>query len=74
MADRRARIVVRVAVDGSVVAETHDIVGPACLDQIAVLEELLEARTETSAFTADYGRTPTRSIQVQEVHDQQRHQ
>ena len=74
MASPRGRIVVRVAPDGSVVAETHDLVGPACLDQIAVLEELLGARTESSAFTADYDRTTAPATQVQEVRDEQRRQ
>ncbi|WP_148572032.1 DUF2997 domain-containing protein [Nocardioides caldifontis] len=57
------RIVVRVGADGAVTAETHGLTGPACLDQIAVLEELLGARTEQSAFTADYDRTTTTTAQ-----------
>ena len=68
MATTGRRIVVRVAADGAVSAETHGITGPACLDQIAVLEELLEARTESSAFTADYDRSSTPV--VQEVPDE----
>ena len=66
------RVVVRIGVDGSVAAETHGITGPACLDQIAALEQLLEARTESSAFTADYDRS---SVPVtQEVPDELRQQ
>ena len=43
--------------DGTVRAETKGVVGPSCLDQIAVLEDLLEATTVTSEFTPDYHRT-----------------
>ncbi|HMS75249.1 DUF2997 domain-containing protein [Gordonia sp. (in: high G+C Gram-positive bacteria)] len=50
------QIVLTVAADGSVRAETRGIVGPSCLDQIALLEDLLDAHTETSEFTQDYYR------------------
>lgn len=62
----------RVGADGAVVAETHGVTGPACLDYIAVLEGLLEARVEQSAFTADYERT-TAPV-VGEVTDELRQQ
>lgn len=48
------RIVVRVAPDGGISAETQGIKGPRCLDYIEVLEALLEARVTSSAFTTEY--------------------
>lgn len=48
------RIVVTVAGDGTVSAETVGVTGPACLDYIEVLEDLLDARTVHSAYTAEY--------------------
>jgi hypothetical protein len=72
MASPTTRVVVRVGADGTVSAETHGITGPACLDQIAVLEELLEARTESSAFTADHDRSS--AAVAQEVRDELRQQ
>ncbi|MET7392447.1 DUF2997 domain-containing protein [Dactylosporangium sp. NPDC005572] len=65
MADR-PRIIVTVSGDGTVSATTEGIYGGACLDYIAVLEDLLEARTVTSEYTADYTRTAAarvRSVQ-----------
>ncbi len=50
---------VRVGVDGVVTAETRKVTGVACLDYIAVLEDLLEATTTDSAYTVDYTRTVT---------------
>ncbi|GAA1861969.1 DUF2997 domain-containing protein [Asanoa iriomotensis] len=49
-----AQITVVVAADGTVHAETHGLPGPACLDYIAVLEDLLDATTVSSAYTADF--------------------
>ena len=62
----REQIVVRVAPDGSISAETHNIKGARCLDYVAVLEELLEATTTSSAFTAEYHQTET------SIHDEAR--
>lgn len=56
MSTPQQQIVLTVAADGSVRAETRGITGPPCLDQIALLEDLLDARTETSEFTPDYYR------------------
>ncbi len=52
-----ARVVVRVTPDGTISAETMGIKGPKCLDYVAVLEDLLEATTTSSAFTAEYSET-----------------
>lgn len=59
------RIVVTVSGDGVVSAETQGLVGTGCLDYIAVLEHVLEARTESSAYTADY----TRAENAQEIQE-----
>ncbi|GAA1573361.1 hypothetical protein GCM10009827_114110 [Dactylosporangium maewongense] len=50
------RIVVTVGSDGQISAETEGLLGGECLDYIAVLEDLLAARTVQSAYTADYAR------------------
>lgn len=52
MADEQ--IVLRIAPDGSIQAETKGIKGPKCLDSIEFLENLLDARATASAFTSDY--------------------
>lgn len=50
-------IEVTVGPDGSVTAETRNLLGSRCLDYIAVLENLLDAETTSSAYTADYHRS-----------------
>lgn len=50
------RIVVTVNPDGTVSAETLDVLGDRCLDYIAVLEDLIGGQVSTSAFTDDYTR------------------
>lgn len=66
------RIVVRVDRDGAITAETQGIRGPDCLDSIALLEELLEATTTHSTFTADYDRRD--AVIDTEVRDELRQQ
>lgn len=51
------QIIVRIASDGSIQAETMGIKGPKCLDSIEVLEDLLEAQTTSSSFTPEYNET-----------------
>lgn len=48
------RIVIRVRRNGSVSAETREIFGDDCLDYIPVIEQLTDASTVESHFTADY--------------------
>ena len=48
------RIAVTINRDGSIKAETLGITGKTCLDYVPLLEELLEAETVQSEFTADY--------------------
>jgi hypothetical protein len=51
------RIAVTINKDGSIKAETLGIKGKTCLDYVPVLEELLDAETLQSAFTAEYQAT-----------------
>lgn len=51
------RLVVTLRADGTVGAETVGMAGSECLDYIGALEELLDAQTTTSQFTADYHAT-----------------
>jgi DUF2997 family protein len=48
------RIAVTINRDGTIKAETLGIKGKTCLDYMPLLEELLDAETVRSAFTADY--------------------
>ncbi len=48
------RIAVTINRDGSIKAETLGITGKTCLDYVPLLEELLDAETVQSEFTADY--------------------
>lgn len=41
----QTRLVVRVAVDGTISAETQNVTGPQCLEYISLLEDILEAST-----------------------------
>ena len=50
-------IEVTVHPDGTVTAETHNLMGSSCLDYLAVLENLLDADAVSSAYTSDYGRS-----------------
>lgn len=62
----RPRIVVTVHPDGTVNAETLDILGDNCLDYISVLEDLIGGPVRDSAFTADYTRQ-AQTAQEQQV-------
>lgn len=53
------RIVVRIAPDGAIHAETQGIKGEACLDYIEALEDLLDAETIHSGYTQEYNETST---------------
>ncbi|MFG3421289.1 DUF2997 domain-containing protein [Micromonospora sp. NPDC049460] len=59
------RIVVTVSSEGVVSAETRDVLGDRCLDYVAVLEDLLAARTVSSAYTADHARAAVTARQEQ---------
>lgn len=55
------RIIVTIASDGTVTAETKGLQGAACLPYIDVLEQLLEASTVDSRYTPDFDRVQQRS-------------
>lgn len=63
------RIVVTVAEDGTVSAETLGITGSKCLDYVAVLEDLLAAQTVHSEYTRDFTATTNTVTVRQEQHD-----
>lgn len=63
------QIIVRIAPDGSVQAETKGIKGNACLDSIQLLEDLLEAQTVASSFTPEYHETTTRTATAPEIEE-----
>jgi hypothetical protein len=52
----RQQVVVTVAADGTVRAETRGVVGERCLDYVAILEDLIDGRTTESSYTADWAR------------------
>lgn len=54
------RILLTVRTDGSATAVTEGMQGEACLDYIAVLEDLIGGTTSQSAFTDDYTRVAAR--------------
>jgi len=64
------RIVVTVTAQGTISAKTVGFTDDSCLDYIAVLEDLLEARTVESAYTEEYARA-TAEVR-QEEHDVER--
>ena len=63
-----ARIVVTVTADGMVHAETQGVLGAACLDYVAILEDLVGGETVRSRYTADYRRTTIDQQGYQEQH------
>lgn len=66
------RLRVEVALDGAVSIETLGFSGPECLDQIALMEDLLEATTVESHFTDDYDRNRTQIEEARSVEFRQR--
>ena len=51
------KIKLRIYTDGKIDAETQGIKGKACLNYIAILEQLTGATTVDSDFTAEYKET-----------------
>ena len=68
----KPRIIVTVSGDGRINAETEGLLGEACLDYIAVLEDLLAARTVDSSYTADYTKVCADVHTVETHHDVER--
>jgi hypothetical protein len=63
-------IIVSVAPDGTISAETRGVTGTRCLDYVQVLEDLLDATTVDSAFTEEYSNVTiaTSHQELNEVH------
>jgi hypothetical protein len=53
----RKRILVDVHVDGTIVATTQGIAGPACLDEVDRIAGLCKAQVASSTLTSDYTRS-----------------
>ncbi|MET8312324.1 DUF2997 domain-containing protein [Micromonospora sp. NPDC005173] len=68
----KPQIVLTVTSEGVVSAETKGMVGSGCLDYVAILEDLLDARTIESAYTADYTRTNVNVQNLQEERNVER--
>lgn len=51
------QLIVRVHADGTIDAETVGMYGDECLEYFDALEDLLDAQTASSSYTADYDRT-----------------
>jgi hypothetical protein len=68
----KPKIVLTVTSEGVVSAETKGLVGRGCLDYITILEDLLDARTIESAYTADYARTNVNVQNLQEERNVER--
>lgn len=48
------RLLVTISADGTVSARTQGVTGPGCLGHIALLEDLLDARTTASEHTEEH--------------------
>ncbi len=64
-------ITLRIFKDGTVQGETHGIKGKACLNYIAILEQLTGAVCVDSDFTAEYKETPEILTATQGAFDDQ---
>ena len=65
MEDKKVQI--RITEDGKFFAETIGMKGKECLSIIEVLEELLDAETVDSDYTAEYFETELKSFQNQNL-------
>jgi hypothetical protein len=50
----KKQIEIRIYPNGKIETATHNVKGKACLDYIAPLEKLLEAKVIDSEFTSEY--------------------
>jgi hypothetical protein len=64
------RIQINVGSDGNIKAETLGINGAKCLDYVSVLEDLLDAQSVESKFTADYAKNETETFSSQGVNNE----
>lgn len=58
------RVRVQIFPDGRIQAETHGIKGKKCTEYIRILEEILEAETVESEYTAEYYVTEETTIET----------
>lgn len=58
------QLIVRVHADGTIDAETVGMYGEECLEYFDALEDLLDAQTASSAYTADYDRASAETTQA----------
>lgn len=61
------RLLINVDPDGNIKAETLGIHGTKCLDYVSILEDLLDAQSVESKFTADYAKIDSEIIMEQGV-------
>jgi hypothetical protein len=61
------RLQINVGPDGNIKAETLGIHGSKCLDYVSVLEDLLDAQSVESKFTADYTKNESEVVNEQGV-------
>lgn len=61
------KVQIRITEDGKFFAETMGMKGKECLSIIEVLEELLDAETIDSDYTAEYFETELKSFQNQNL-------
>ena len=61
------RLQINVDSDGNIKAETLGIHGAKCLDYVSVLEDLLDAQSIESKFTADYTKIESEVVTDQGV-------
>lgn len=64
------RIQINVGSDGNIKAETLGIHGAKCLDYVSVLEDLLDAQSVESHFTADYTKNESETVSDQGVNNE----
>lgn len=62
-----ARLAVTLRRDGTVQARTLDVQGVACLDSVALLEDLLDGHIVASELTEDYAFAPAEARTSQEL-------
>ncbi len=64
------RLQINVGSDGNIKAETLGIHGSKCLDYVSVLEDLLDAQSVESKFTADYIKEESEVLNDQGVNNE----
>ena len=64
----KKQLIVNLRADGSVAAETVGMAGDECLSYISALEDLLDATTTASSYTAEYAGVSGHTVDT--VHDE----